>query len=229
MQCCEKWYYFINSNTPFISIAGDCVSLLAVIIYWQTLRQISKQSSTIEKQQFDSTFFQLISIHHNILNSIDLRTQGIATSIGHDCFKVFYERLHEKLKIDNPDNVIGKDVISLDKALLSFGVEYNRSKGDLNHYFYNLYNIFSYIDNSKFRNEKFYANTIISQLSAYEQYMLFYFALSDFCAVDFKSIIESYHVFKNLFTNFTKMNDTYIDTSLIGTFKSNYSKSAFED
>ena len=51
--------------------------------------QLALQSTTLRKQSFDNTFFQMLNLHHSIVDGIDAQIrQGKET--GRDVFKSFY-------------------------------------------------------------------------------------------------------------------------------------------
>jgi hypothetical protein len=53
--------------------------------------QLAAQNETLRNQNFENTFFQLLRLHNDILNAIDLQKDG-ATTRGRDCFRVFWKR-----------------------------------------------------------------------------------------------------------------------------------------
>ena len=92
----------LNPILTFLTFMG----LLFTIVLQQTeLRESRKefersanalelQNQAIEKQSFESTFFQMLLLHNQIINSIDLvKGRTGQTTRGRDCFSVFYSRL----------------------------------------------------------------------------------------------------------------------------------------
>jgi hypothetical protein len=59
-----------------------------------TREEMKSQHSTAKLQNFESTFFQMLRLHNEIVDSIDILHQrsGNITS-GRDCFSIFYDRL----------------------------------------------------------------------------------------------------------------------------------------
>src|SRR5688572_9814474 len=57
--------------------------------------QLEAQNRTLRIQSFENTFFQLVRLHNDIVNAIDLVKPGEGGRVtkGRDCFKVFYSRL----------------------------------------------------------------------------------------------------------------------------------------
>ncbi|WP_339704101.1 hypothetical protein [uncultured Sphingosinicella sp.] len=54
---------------------------------------LERQIESLHKQNFENTFFQMLSIHNDIVNSIDLASSGKPNQYGRDCFSTFYTRL----------------------------------------------------------------------------------------------------------------------------------------
>ena len=57
--------------------------------------QMIKQNDTLSQQQFENTFFQLLTLYNSIVNSLDIRkrdTKAVINS-GRDCFEVFYNKI----------------------------------------------------------------------------------------------------------------------------------------
>jgi hypothetical protein len=94
-----------------------------------TRKVFNIQSKTLKKQQFESTFFNLLNLHHEIVNSIDLRsrvdkypgfekhfTRGLSddeknqkiieVTTGRDCFVKFckgFRNTYKENKEENPE------------------------------------------------------------------------------------------------------------------------------
>jgi len=57
-----------------------------------------EQAKTQSRQRFEGTFFQLLSLHQEIVKSIDLfNPDNNHTTNGRDCFKVFYDRFKKTI------------------------------------------------------------------------------------------------------------------------------------
>ena len=61
--------------------------------------QMEMQNQTLRKQNFEDTFFQLLQLHNDIVNAIDLvNPRRTIITKGRDCFSVFFSRLREVYK-----------------------------------------------------------------------------------------------------------------------------------
>ncbi|TAK61666.1 MAG: hypothetical protein EPO24_05635 [Bacteroidetes bacterium] len=196
--------------------------------------QLEIQNKTLLLQNFENKFFQLLSLHHQIVNSIDLPdgvTHGNPTFLkGRDCFKKMYneyERRYQEYYLQH-----SKDYHSLEelinKSYLNF---FNKYQLDIGHYFRNLYHIIKFIDkNPEISDKEFYTSLVRAQLSTYELALLFYNCLSELGNKKFKPLIVTYHLLKNLQT------DVIIDYTMPTLFPkysreehiSLYSESAFK-
>ena len=176
-----------------------------------TRREFELQNQTLKLQRFENTFFNMLSIHHQIVNSIDRK--GVTRA---DTFR----------KIDgNIDMLKGRDVFrdtagifksysnivskkDLNKKYLSF---YTNVQTDFGHYFRNLYRMIKMVKESDIAPEdkkedvsyvywlKYKYITIIrAQLSDYELIWIFYNCLSELGNDKFKPLIEEYTLLKNI-------------------------------
>jgi hypothetical protein len=134
----------------------------------KTREEFVTQNTTLRLQRFENTFFNLLSLHHQIVNAIDLdfdrvkRNDDIAVRLmrkteyeiislkGRDVFKHKFEILVDRLKSSKED---------INKTYLNF---YSTVQTDFGHYFRNLYRIIKMVDETEFvsLNEISYINFI---------------------------------------------------------------------
>jgi hypothetical protein len=182
-------------------------------------RQVFRiQTETFRKQQFESTFFNLLNLHHQITNTIDLTRRenkypgfegffikGVDPNekvtvivTGRDCFVVFREEFrgtYKNFKSENPD------MEELDLIKNAYWNFYEQYQSDLGHYFRNLYHIFKFINSSDEPNKSAYTSLVRAQLSNDELFLLFYNCASDLGNEKFLPLIEEYHLLQNLNTD----------------------------
>jgi hypothetical protein len=166
-------------------------------------KEMIKQNETLRQQRFENTFFQLLSTHNSIVNSIDLRnkTTGNITSSGRDCFESFYKRMKSLMRyLDH--SLTGQNInleeAPFDKTMRGYLNFYEEKQSDLGHYFGNLYQLFLFVKSSSIENKKTYSEIVRAQLSSYELTLLFYHCLSDYGREQFKPIVEEFSILKNL-------------------------------
>jgi hypothetical protein len=159
-------------------------------------KEIREAKATAEKQGFETLFFQMITIHNSIVNSMDLRTKASADPPiaaqefhGRDCFPRFYEHLKQEIK--RAENANSPQPI--EEGYAKF---WERDRKDLGHYFRYLYNMFRIVDESGAETRQ-YMKLLRAQLSDYELIILFYNGLNEKGA-RVKPYIEKYAIFDNL-------------------------------
>jgi hypothetical protein len=173
------------------------------------------QNKTLSQQTFESTFFHLLSLHNELLNSIDLRSMRIAKlgslsdpvqggnviSTGRDCFSTFfndYKFYWNEVRRHNSGNEPETHLKIIDEAYILL---FTKHEKDLGHYFRNLYNIIKFIDRSNVENKTFYTNLVRAQLSSNELAVLFYNCLSSKGREKFLPLVQDYSLIKNMNRN----------------------------
>ena len=167
-------------------------------------RQIfTEQRDTLKLQQFESTFFNLVNLHHQIVDDIDLDTTegGVLWNpepekeihlTSRDCFKYFYKEFNYIF------NETKNNSDELEKIKSAYIKLYSKHQSDLGHYFMNLYNILNFINKKNPGDKIFYANLLRAQLSTPELLMLFYHCLSQIEKGSFTGLIEQYNFLENI-------------------------------
>lgn len=170
---------------------------LSTIELTKSAEALKEQSKTLTTQNFENTFFQMIRLHNDIVNGIDLRdNKGNVTTQGRDCFKVFYERRFSRKYNIKYNEQLGASI--LDIVQTSYQGFFNENQGEIGHYFRNLYTIIRYIDDSTVSDKKKYIRIIRAQLSSYEIALLFYNSLHSVGNKRFKPLIEKYELLENM-------------------------------
>lgn len=175
-----------------------------------TREVFEKQNDMLSQEKFENTYFQMLSLFHSIVNSIDIRRNNseIIVKTGRDCFQTFYKELNrevesiiseENSKIDIiVQGYISFDDLPIELYIKAYGKIYEKHRSDLSHYFRTFYHIIKLIDNSQLNSKKSYASIARAQLSSYEQLMLFYNCLHENGKEKFHPLIEKYALFKNI-------------------------------
>ena len=170
---------------------------------------LSQQSESLELQNFENRFFNMLNLHHTIVNGIDLRGKDGAIIQGRDCLRVFYNRLNRELgfvkRLNNP---------SYGEGILQRYEQFYRENGhELSHYFRHLYRIFKYIENSDIDDKRDYSGILRAQLSNHELGLLYYNGLSHH-GEKLKPLAEKYALFENM--EIELLNDARRDVHLYG-------------
>jgi len=206
----------------------------------ETRKVFKIQSETLKRQQFESTFFSLVDLHHEIVKSIDLvsrkpkytptekltleipsaEKQSKITEIttGRDCFVKFrkgFINTYRRIKREKPDL---KEKELINESYLDY---YEVHQSDLGHYFRNLYHIFKFIKNAEIEDKKRYTSLVRAQLSNEELFLLFYNCISDLGKDKFMPIIEEFQLLKSLNTSTLIKKDEHLNYYQKGAYTKN--------
>lgn len=210
----------------------------------QTRKESQSQSKTMILQRFENTFFNLLQLHHQIVDSIDdsytkdlnkgSRRSRPSMSLvqsksdyspnnveiivsGRDVFERTFEAIYPSLA-----NI---DLETFNKKYLIY---WSKVQTDFGHYFRNLYRIIKLIDTTNFsasdNEDDFYikykyTSIVRAQLSDYELVWLLMNCLSRNGSDKFKPLVEKYSLLKN-----TPINEILMNNNL----EKNYAPKAFD-
>ena len=146
--------------------------------------QLQIQSATFEQQRFETTFFELLRVHNDIISSFYTVDSGRYVH-GRECLRIKVNRL---LAIYQKDQ---RNVHELMSNLNDNGVP------RLEQFFKQLYHIVKFIDDSEISRKSHYMGLLHSQLDYNELILLAYNGLGS-NAKDFKRLIEKYGLLENL-------------------------------
>ncbi|WP_240205264.1 putative phage abortive infection protein [Vibrio sp. CyArs1] len=160
------------------------------------------QTKAMNKQVFETTFFQLLQLHNEIVQSLQIET-GFSTNRklvhGRDVFSILFNEkfVSQDYELEYYHQFGDSEDFSDD--LNGHYLKFHRVYGHLvGHYFRNIYQILKYVDQSTVEDKKFYSNLIRAQMSDYELGLLFYNCISDLGNTKFKLLIEEYEFFEHL-------------------------------
>lgn len=148
---------------------------------------------SIKQERFENTFFQLLSVHNVIVNSMDIikiTSSESTIAKGRDCFNILFQQFLQKARFVYDSNY--------EKIMKIYEEFYQENQADLGHYFGNLYHIIKYVDTSDIDDKAKFTNFVRAQLSSYELALLFYYAISKNAGDNLKSLLEKYSLLKNL-------------------------------
>lgn len=157
--------------------------------------QLAIQNATLEQQQFEHSYFQLLGFHNHNAYSMSISSGGRTVS-GKECFETMYRDLYNALDQKRGGDSSRDMTIEVNRA---YGEIYQRYQHLLSHYFQNLYSLIQFVDhNNSVRDKEFYMSFIRAQLSTYELLLLFYHCLSDYGRARYKPLVEIYQLLKYL-------------------------------
>ncbi len=174
----------LNPLLTFLTFMG---LLITIIIQQTELREsrtelkrsadaLRQQSNYQRKQNFESTYFQMIRTHQELVNSIDLVDDSGNVTRGRDCFRVFYTRftkIYRKKKANAAGNYVEEKL--LESAFAKF---WNDHQLELGHYFRYLASVLNFIEvESDF--DGLYLDNLEALLSDQELLMIFYYSVCE--------------------------------------------------
>jgi len=149
-----------------------------------TVEEFKVQNETLKKQQFETTFFNMLSLHNEIVMST-----ALGPSKGREMHPIMYAKIKNSFA-NNRENKNTEEIVSN-----YLGSSY---QAQLGHYFRNLYRIFKFVDESNILDKKFYTDIIRAQLSNSELLLLFYNCYFYERGKNFAKYAEKYELFDNL-------------------------------
>lgn len=147
---------------------------------------LEAQAAILEVQNFEGTFFQLISLYNEII-----ATTKIHDHEGRETFISFYNLLSNSIK----PNVMDVNQANIGGA---YEVFYRSRESLIGPYFRIIFNILKFIEDSSIDNKRKYSDLLRAQLSSFELVLIFYHCLTDDNIDDFKPFVESYSILKFL-------------------------------
>ncbi|WP_417845563.1 putative phage abortive infection protein [Thalassospira povalilytica] len=164
---------------------------------------LESQSDQINAQKFENTFFQMLSMFNEIVDSIEVdhtnvkKTYKCRDAINYICNLM--NRSYSEY-ITTQFNASEKRPYTPTEMIDSFSTFFIKKYSDkTSHYFRLLYNIFKFIDNSE-HAKLHHSRMVRSLLSNQELKLLFYNSLSE-PGRKFKAAAEKHALFDNLPTN----------------------------
>ncbi len=189
------WENFVDIFKAPLSFLGFGIPIYGIIVTLYRSAQFNENMYEVKSQKFNTNFFQLLRVHQDIVNALDLEPSQTNKSLitGRDCFRTWYKQF----ETDYKNNVEARKHKGLERIKISFEAFFKTRQSDLDHYFKNFVGILNFIDKSTQEDKQFYTDIIRNQLSSNELLMLFYYGLSG-KNNHFKILVENYHLFLDL-------------------------------
>jgi hypothetical protein len=198
--------FFGGVLNPIFTLLTFTGVLITIVLQQTELREskaemrrsadaLQEQTKSLQRQNFEATFFQMLSVHTALVNAIDLIDNQNRTTRGRDCFNVFYTRLN-KIYREQLGRSNGK--YSDESVLrLSYQLFWKKHQVELGHYFRYLYNTVRYVKESAFVDGP-YIRLIRAQLSDQETLLLFYNCIASEHGGNFKTLAEEFTLLDNM-------------------------------
>ena len=186
---------FGSLNTLFAGIAA----VGATLAYFKQSEQLRNDKAAAEKQQFENTFFQLLNVFHEILNSTRHDTSdetggsdGEGPEIrkihgqGREAFQLLAREFESPLFrcwLETSGKIKGGGKNATIQDRFDFLKEryqhfFTQHSPQLSHYFRTLYRLLSIIRDSSVSNKRSYGKIVRAQRSDHELMFLFYNGIS---------------------------------------------------
>ena len=163
-----------------------------------TRKEFVQQNETLGLQRFENTFFQMLSLHHEIVDKLEYGTFALVKAR-------LYDEMSRSIDIQTNWYDSSKHISTNLNAFNKFVFYYNKASKDhkqsLSNYFRNLYHIFKFVHTSPaITDEKrpFYASIARAQLSQDELFLLFYNSMAPgYGNPKFLFLIKKYDIMQN--------------------------------
>ncbi len=180
---------FLSGTTAAVwSLAAFFILFVAFLLQWREIKANEEEASL---ERFQTHFFQLLTLHQEIVKDETLRTPDNDWLHGRRCFNAIYLKFREKYDTFTA----APNMLPLDRIDAYYEKMYvEHYEAQLGHYFRNLYHIVKFVNQSHVQDKKRYMKILRAQLSSNELLLLFYNGLSRFGRKHFKELIEQYAI-----------------------------------
>lgn len=189
--------FFGGMLNPILSFLAFAGVLYSIHLQRLDLRETQKEAA---RQQFESTFFQMLAQMNRIVEAMDIKKFSIAYS-GRDCFAAFADEIERQYEesAKSSGGSVQRGVAA------AYRVFWQQRRQDLGHYFRFLYNCVRYVDEADLPQlpgdvaepKTKYMRILRSQLSDYELVLMFYNAHGGHGA-NFNPYVGKYNLLDNL-------------------------------
>lgn len=189
--------FFGGTLNPILSFLSMNLLLLTIHLQIDQLssqkRDSKKQLELLAQESFETTFFQLIALHNQIIDGMKIQA-SLNFFEGRVCFGHLHNELLATYKTNR--NTFQNDN-EQEYLCRIFNIYYQRFDLNLTGYLRNIHNIFKYLDDSTVKNLDIYLSIFFSQVSKIEHAILFYYGLSDHGRT-IKPYFEKYSFFEEI-------------------------------
>lgn len=162
--------FFGGILNPIFTFIGF---IFVIVTLNQNQKSLEHSIDSARKEQFEATFFNLLSLSNEVKAKLDLKKINLS---GETTEFSLYLEIEGKFRILNLKNI--QEAKNMLPKIYQY-TELIDIYHTLEQYYQNIYNIMTFIDNADFLKDnleykKVYANVIRSQLSIYETGLLFF-------------------------------------------------------
>jgi uncharacterized membrane protein len=182
----------LNPILTFMTVFGLIVTIIMQRREIQENRQVAlDEREELRKQNFDNTFFNLIKMHEDNVNSLTILDRNKKDIKGRQVFFNLLNVINEEMKEKKNNNKLKSDEA---KDILS--IVFKKHNYSLSSYFLTVYKILEYIDKSKIKDidKQFYVDILRAKLSDIEMTLIFFYGMYR-KGMLYKKTIENNHFF----------------------------------
>lgn len=146
-----------------------------------TRGEFEVQNQTLRKQRFENTFFNLLTLHHSIVDKISVTDNDLLYHASRGAIRLIYNEFADLFKVRLTrlaDLSIFTVVQHKSTVFDTFGSTYQRYEEHISHYLKNFSTMVRLIKNSDLisdNDRELYFTIVRSQINSYEIVFLFYY------------------------------------------------------
>ena len=186
----------------------------SIVEMQETRKEMQEQSKTLSIQRFESTFFNMVNLHNEIVKTLSEKNHfaeetGELYFVGRQIFpSAFNEFRYIHNELLTSGNLTG--ATEIERIQQVYHQFFENRESQLGHYFRNLYRILKFIDEAPLMDgeKRTYVGIIKAQLSSYELALLLYNGLSN-QGNKFLPLMQKYNLLDNLNQSLLIMCDTH--------------------
>lgn len=175
----DAQFYVTEVGVPLLTFAGFLAVYLGFLSQRQQnelqKEQLKKQQQNFQKDRFESTFFQLLRTHNEIVNDFSCELPGAISRNGRRCIEKLYSDFKGEFERRADEKGWGDSECAEEgKVRWVYEKWFSSRKSELNHYFSHLARLISFVHRSDVDDKEFYIGLITAQMSLPEQKLFFY-------------------------------------------------------
>lgn len=171
----------------------------------ETRNEFITQNKTLKLQQFENTFFQMLSLFNSIVNNTEIWVNTTEFK-GRSAFTKIYDLIYldAKHEANSHFNILESEIqqnirkMSFESQMKFYDKNYQLYKEYLGHYFRTFYHIVKLVDTTSDIDKRRYISLARAQLSSFEIILFLFNGLHKNGFEKFKPLIEKYTLFNNL-------------------------------
>lgn len=153
--------------------------------------ELEMQNATFRRQSFETTFFQLLQLHHTIVGGIRVGEYPPGRP-SIDAMMEHFKGEYEIWRRDNPRDDEQKSIVG------AFTKLYQSYEGYFSHYFQNFIQIILLIEESGVADKERYIRILMAQLSKLEYRAVFYYGLSPMGRDDLGPLLKRHGMLRDM-------------------------------